>query len=89
MYFLSFSCHVIQDKKRERILFGASFQTRFYLFVLEPGEGLRGEDEPVVTRAALHDAQVGDGHPAAPDHLVAQLTARLVRVLRGVLRAAL
>ena len=40
-----------------------------YLLVLEPGERLRGEDEPVVAAAALHDPQVVDRHVALADHL--------------------
>ena len=39
------------------------------LFVLEPGEGLGGEDEPVVPAASLHDPQVVDRHVSLPDHL--------------------
>ena len=40
-----------------------------HLLVLVPGDVLRREDEPVVPAAALHDAQVVDGHVALPDDL--------------------
>ena len=39
------------------------------LFVLVPGDIFRGEDEPVVPAATLHDPQVVDRHVAFPDHL--------------------
>ena len=54
---------------------------------LEPRETLRGEHEPVVPGASLHEAEVGDGHVALADDLVAQLTTRLVGVFRGLLGA--
>lgn len=57
------------------------------LLVLVPGQILGREDEPIVPGASLHDAQVGDGHVALADHLVAQLPSCLVRVLRLVLSA--
>jgi hypothetical protein len=60
------------------------------LLVLEPGDVLRGEDEPVVPGAALHDPQVVNAHVPFSDDLVAECAARsrLGRVLRLVLRAA-
>ena len=47
--------------KRERVC------TRLVIFV--PGQGLGGEDEPVLLGSSLHDADVVDGQPALPDHL--------------------
>lgn len=40
---------------------------------LEPGEGLRSKDKPIVSAASLHDTKVGDVHVALPDHLIAEL----------------
>lgn len=40
-----------------------------HLVVFVPGQGLGGEDEPVLLCSALHDANVVDGQPALPDDL--------------------
>lgn len=56
---------------------------------LKPGERLGGEDEPVVPRATLHEAEIGDGHVALADHLIAQLAARLGGVFTCLLRTIL
>ena len=49
---------------------GLESNIKTHLLILEPGETLRGEDEPVVPAPALHDPEVVDGHVALPDHLV-------------------
>ena len=60
-----------------------------YFFILVPRNGLRRQDEPIVTRAALHDSQIGDGHPSTADRLIAQLTASFGCVLGSVLGTGL
>lgn len=40
-----------------------------HLVILEPGQALCGQHEPVLLRSSLHDADVIDGQPALPDHL--------------------
>lgn len=37
--------------------------------VLEPGQSLRGQDEPAFPGSALHEANVADGQPALADDL--------------------
>ena len=46
-----------------------------HLLVFEPGEALGGQVEPEEVRAALHEAEVLDREPPAPDHLRARATA--------------
>lgn len=50
-----------------KVSLSASVWTRLVIFV--PGQGLGGEDEPVLLGSSLHDADVVDGQPALPDHL--------------------
>lgn len=42
---------------------------RPHLIILEPGEALSREDEPVLLGSALHNADVVDGQPALPYNL--------------------
>lgn len=54
-----------------------------HLFVLEPGDALGGENEPVVPGAALHNAQIVYAHEALADHLIAKcVSAGFIGVLR-------
>lgn len=41
-----------------------------HLVILEPGQALGGQHEPVLLRSSLHDADVIDGQPALTDHLM-------------------
>lgn len=43
--------------------------TASHLIIFVPGQGLGGEDKPVLLGSSLHDADVVDGQPALPDHL--------------------
>ena len=52
------------------------------LFIFVPGQGLWSEHKPVVTWTALHDAQIGDGHVAATNHLIAQFATLFACILR-------
>lgn len=40
-----------------------------HLIILEPGQALSGQHEPVLLGPALHDADVVDGQPALADDL--------------------
>lgn len=50
-------------------IFGTAAAAAAHLVVFVPGQGLGGEDEPVLLGSALHDADVVDGQPALPDDL--------------------
>lgn len=58
-----------------------------YLVVFVPRQGLRAQNEPVIPRTAFHDAQIGDGHVAFADDLIAKLSSCIAGILRRLLGA--
>lgn len=58
-----------------------------YLVVFVPRQGLRAQNEPVISRTAFHDAQIGDGHVAFADDLIAKLSSCIAGILRRLLGA--
>lgn len=56
-----------------------------YLFIFEPGDIFRGQNEPIISGTSFHDAQIVNTHPPLSDDLVAKLSPRFVGIVSSLL----